>query len=287
MSEEEERPSVSTNVGPREGETDDGDEVLSDAPTTLTPPPHSPDAAATAEGGVRDPDVMASALGGDVSDEASGANKAVRKGRINQRDLPQPLGRYTLVERLGVGGMAEVFRATQPGVAGFTKTVVVKRILPHLAVDERFVDMFFREAKVAANLAHPNIIQIHELGEDEGTYFIVMEYLQGLSLFQLARRAWRAQRSLPMEAAVYAIADAAEGLHYAYYMNDEAGEALNLIHRDISPDNLIMTTQAQTKVVDFGIAKAANTENLTKTGEMKVVGGGRRKRSTPAKRRGS
>jgi serine/threonine-protein kinase len=182
---------------------------------------------------------------------------------------PFQVGDYTCIERLGAGGMAEVFLAEQAGLSGFKKRVVVKRILPHLVEDEVFVEMFQREARVAAGLNHGNIAQILDLGEERGSYFIVMEHVDGLTLYQLARRAWTAQRSLPMDLVLPAIADAARGLHHAHVHRNPDGEAAPIVHRDISPDNLMINIEGVTKIVDFGIAKASRQKSVTRTGELK------------------
>jgi len=183
--------------------------------------------------------------------------------------FPTPFGRYTLMRRIGVGGMAEVFGAVQDGPAGFEKTVVIKRLLPHLAEDTSAVEMFLREARVAGNLHHPNIVQIYELGEVGGRFFIAMELIEGLTLHSLARRYWAQRKSLPLELVAQAISDAAEGLHYAHTQVDGAGLPLQLVHRDVSPDNIIIDLHGRTKLLDFGIAKGANSVPVTKTGDVK------------------
>ncbi|MCC7074275.1 MAG: protein kinase [Deltaproteobacteria bacterium] len=176
--------------------------------------------------------------------------------------LPARLGRYTLTERIGVGGMAEVFVALQDGPAGFQKQVVVKRILPHLAQDPRFVEMFQREARLAASLHHTNIVEVFELDSDGDAHFIAMERIEGLTVHRLARRTWHAELSIPLEVVCGIAADAALGLQHAH----ERG----LVHRDISPENLMINTEGVTKVLDFGIARStASTSTLTKTGELK------------------
>ncbi|MBI1947653.1 MAG: serine/threonine protein kinase [Deltaproteobacteria bacterium] len=182
--------------------------------------------------------------------------------------LPQHIGRYNLTKRLGVGGMAEVFLAQQDGPAGFHKVCVVKRMLPHLAEEPRFVEMFQREARLAALLHHTNVVQIYELGETDGAFFIAMEYVDGMPLHRLARASWRANRPLPMEVVCCALADAALGLAAAHEQCDEHGQPLRLVHRDISPDNLIVNREGVTKVLDFGVAKSTQGER-TATGELK------------------
>jgi len=181
---------------------------------------------------------------------------------------PQRLGRYLLGDRLGIGGMAEVFLAEQEGAAGFKNRCVVKRMLPHLAEQKRFVDMFLREAKLASTLRHANIVQIWDLGEVDGTYFIAMEHVDGLGLNQLARTAWRNGKSLPMEVVCNALADAADGLAVAHARVDANGEPAPIIHRDISPDNLMIDKDGVTKILDFGIARSNDVER-TATGELK------------------
>ncbi len=183
--------------------------------------------------------------------------------------LPQRLGQYTLVELLGLGGMAEVFRAQQDGPSGFRRELVIKRIHPHLSIDERFVQMFLREARVAQGLQHRNIVRIDELGVDKGIYFIAMELVDGLTLQRLARRAWRSGLSVPMELIVAAAADAATALNYAHSYIDPDGSARRIVHRDVSPDNLIIDRAGNTKLLDFGVAKAAGSISVTRAGEVK------------------
>lgn len=182
---------------------------------------------------------------------------------------PARLGRYSLLERLGVGGMAEVYLAEQVGAAGFHKKVVVKRILPHLAADTQFVQMFVREAKVAARVSHPNVVQIFELAEEGGEIFIAMEHIDGLTLHRLAAAAWEQGRALPIDVVIRTIADAANGLHAAHSLKDELDRSVNLVHRDVSPDNLMVSKDGVTKVLDFGIAKGDLGGPKTKTGNLR------------------
>ncbi len=185
--------------------------------------------------------------------------------------MPKPprLGRYELLERLGVGGMAEVYLAQQIGAAGFHKKVVVKRILPHLAADAQFVQMFAREAKVAARVSHPNVVQIYELAEEGGELFIAMEHIDGLTLHRLAAAAWEQGRALPTDVVIRTIADAALGLHAAHSLTDEQGRLVHLVHRDVSPDNLMVSKDGVTKVLDFGVAKGDLGGPKTKTGNLR------------------
>ena len=182
----------------------------------------------------------------------------------------QRIGRYVLLRRLGRGGMAEVYLARQEGPSDFSKTVVVKRMLPHLVENKRYTDMFLREARIAAHLNHPNVVQIFELGQDQDTWFLAMEFIDGITLHRLAKRAWRIRRALPTEVLVRAMADVALGLHHAHTLVDEQGQPSGLVHRDVSPDNLMLTRDGVTKVLDFGIAKMTDQRGgVTKTGELK------------------
>ncbi|OJT18871.1 hypothetical protein BO221_39865 [Archangium sp. Cb G35] len=182
----------------------------------------------------------------------------------------QQVGKYQLVRKLATGGMAEVFLAKAAGPMGFAKTLVLKRILPHLAEETAFVEMFLSEAKLAAQLTHPNIVQIFDFGESEGTYFLAMEYIDGPSLRTLIKRASAQGVELPLAVCARLVANACEGLAFAHDFSDpETGEAQGLIHRDISPDNVLLSKQGSVKVVDFGIAKAAGQAHKTASGVIK------------------
>jgi len=179
------------------------------------------------------------------------------------------LGRYELVYEIGVGGMAAVYLSRARGPGGFSKWLALKRIHPHLAKDRRFIDMFLDEARIAAMLQHPNVAQVLDLGEDEGEYFIAMEYLHGEHLGAVSVRAMRELGQLPLSIAASIVMDAAEGLHHAHEAKDKNGQALALVHRDVSPQNVFVTYDGQVKLTDFGIAKAANRITHTDTGGTK------------------
>jgi len=183
--------------------------------------------------------------------------------------MANSIGKYTLIRKLAVGGMAEVFLARADGPMGFQKKVVVKRILPHYVDDPRFVEMFLGEARLAAELSHPNLVQIFDFGEVDGQYFIAMEYIDGPNLRVLNREARTHEGPLSLPLVARIIAQAAEGLHSAHELRDENGRYVNLVHRDISPDNILVSRNGAVKVVDFGIAKAANQPHLTKSGMIK------------------
>ncbi|WP_395848380.1 protein kinase [Cystobacter fuscus] len=166
--------------------------------------------------------------------------------------------------------MAEVFLAKAAGPMGFEKTLVLKRILPQLAQEPAFVQMFLSEAKLAARLTHPHIAQIFDFGEADGAYFLAMEYIDGPSLRALIKRAAAQGLALPPAICARLIADACEGLAFAHdFADPDTGEPLGLIHRDISPDNILLSRQGAVKVVDFGIAKAAGQAHKTESGVIK------------------
>jgi len=179
------------------------------------------------------------------------------------------LGKYQLLAVLGRGGMAEVFLALSRGNLGFDKLAVVKRLRPGLADDDAFRTMFLDEARLAARLNHPNVVHTYEVGEHEGVYFIAMEYLEGQALNKITHAAEK--RGEPLEPRISAriISDALAGLHHAHTLADFDGRPLGIIHRDISPHNLFVTYEGTTKLVDFGIAKAALSSTETEVGVLK------------------
>ena len=158
--------------------------------------------------------------------------------------------------------MAEVLLARQSGLEGFEKLVVLKRILPHLAEQPRFITMFLDEARTAADLRHPNVVQVFDVGEADGTYFLAMEYLHGQNLRLVERTAAEGGKLLPLGFTLRVVLEAAQGLHHAHRKSDLRGKALGIVHRDVSPQNLIVTYDGITKVVDFGIAKAQGARSM-------------------------
>ena len=184
-------------------------------------------------------------------------------------DTRQSIGRYELVYELGIGGMANVYLARARGPAGFHKWFAIKRIHPHLAKDQRFVDMFLDEARIAAAVHHPNVAQVFDLGEQAGEYFIAMEYMHGEHLGALSVRCVREMGRVPFALAARIGASVADGLHHAHEVKDQRGRALGLVHRDISPQNVFVTFDGAVKVTDFGVAKAAGRITSTQTGGTK------------------
>ncbi|HEX4406207.1 MAG TPA: serine/threonine-protein kinase, partial [Polyangia bacterium] len=187
-------------------------------------------------------------------------------------ELSEPIqfGKYTLFERIGRGGMADVFKGRVSGPQGFERTFVVKRILPHLSDDPTFIKMFVEEAKLSARLAHPNIVQIFELGAVEGEYFISMEYIRGRDLSETMRAIWKTMGPPRPELVAYIGREACRALSYAHSLADERGRPLGMIHRDVSPSNIMMSYEGAVKLLDFGIAKAlGEAPETTKSGTMK------------------
>jgi eukaryotic-like serine/threonine-protein kinase len=194
-------------------------------------------------------------------------------GQVPAPPLPRRLGKYDVLDRLAIGGMAEIFVCCERGMAGLERLVVIKRILPHLAVHHSFVEMFLAEARFVALISHPNVVHILELAQDEhGAPFIAMEYVPGSSVRDVLVAAIEREIPTPVGAAMSMIAQACAGAHAAHELKDPQGKPLGLVHRDISPHNLMVTSEGHTKLLDFGIAKAtesAELEDNTRTGALK------------------
>jgi len=198
---------------------------------------------------------------------------AVASGPVptNEDGLPKRFGKYTLLRVLAKGGMAELFLAIQKSVAGFEKLIVIKRILPSMNQDKAFIEMLLHEARIAATLSHPNIVQIFDVGQADGLYFIAMEHVHGEDIRSIVRGMKAKQvAEFPLEHALAIATGMCAGLAYAHEKRDLDGSELNIVHRDISPQNVVVTFSGDVKIVDFGIAKSdskANTE--TKSGKLK------------------
>jgi serine/threonine protein kinase len=183
--------------------------------------------------------------------------------------VEEQFGPYAVYERLGVGGMATVHRALERGPDGFERMVALKRLLPHLAEDASFIKSFVREAKLASILDHINIVQIYELGRVGTEYFISMEYIDGRDVRRILRHARKVTGAPPIHVTVALLIQLCEALEYAHNKVDENGEPLRLVHRDVSPSNVIVTSAGHLKVIDFGIAKAESSQLRTQTGRVK------------------
>ena len=170
--------------------------------------------------------------------------------------MPQAEQRYRVIERIAAGGMAEVYRAESAGLEGFKKTVAIKRVLPHLSKKKKFIGMFLDEARLSATLSHSNCVQVFDIGVGDETYFIVMEYVDGANLKALIEHRKQVGQRLPIEVACMITLKICEGLSYAHEARDHLGQSLGVVHRDVSPPNVLITRYGEVKVVDFGLAKA-------------------------------
>jgi serine/threonine-protein kinase len=178
-------------------------------------------------------------------------------------------GKYTLINRIAVGGMAEIFLARQEGLEGFEKTICIKRIRPHLSSQVSFVRMFLNEAKLAAQLNHPNIVQIYDLGRIGESYFIAMEYIHGRDMSRCIPKAEKIGIQFPLVYALKVVTSICEGLYFAHNRTDAYGKPLNIVHRDITPENVMVSFNGTVKILDFGIAKATSQIEQTRAGEIK------------------
>lgn len=188
-----------------------------------------------------------------------------------QSGMPKRYGKYTLLRKLAQGGMAELFLAIQRSVAGFEKLIVIKRILPAVSQDTAFIEMLLHEARIAATLSHPNVCQTFDVGHVDGSYFIAMEHVHGEDLRSIVRQMkTRDVAEFPVEHAIAIVLGMCAGLAYAHEHHDMNGQPLHIVHRDISPQNVVVTFAGDVKIVDFGIAKSDKkfSEN-TKSGKLK------------------
>jgi serine/threonine protein kinase len=183
--------------------------------------------------------------------------------------FPSQFGRYTLVQRLATGGMAEVFKAKILSGHGFEKLLVIKRILPNLAADKTFVSMFIDEAKLTAQLVHPKIVQVTDFGEVNGQYFIALEFVDGFDGLALLRSAAQKQVRLPVAICMFIAMEVLDALDYAHNAKDVEGKPMHLVHRDISPSNVFISQRGDVKLGDFGIAHAQERESKTQAGTLK------------------
>lgn len=178
--------------------------------------------------------------------------------------------RYTITDRIDAGGMAEVFRGVAESIQGFKKSVAIKRILPSLVKNEKFVSMFLDEAKVSLFLQHANIVQVFDIGKTDQSYFLVMEFVNGANVKALLDRLKEKGKRIEMAHAIYIVLECCKGLNYAHHAEDpETNECLDIVHRDISPPNILISKQGEVKLVDFGLAKANSQIESTDQGVVK------------------
>src|SRR5438876_6792842 len=190
--------------------------------------------------------------------------------------IPQPqlevgsfYGKYFLLKKLAAGGMGEIFLAKQQGPAGFEKILVVKKVLPPLTENKEFVELFLSEARLAARMNHRNVVQLFELGEHQGSYFIAMEYVSGRTLRDLIDAAARKREKIPAEVCRSIAEQICDGASYAHNLTDVTGRSLNIIHRDLNPQNVLLSYTGDVKIIDFGIAKSEMSTVKTEAGMIK------------------
>jgi serine/threonine-protein kinase len=181
----------------------------------------------------------------------------------------QRVDRYELVGEIASGGMATVYLARLTGVGGFQRFVAMKRLHPHLAHEKEFVEMFLDEARIAARIHHPNVVPILEVGASAVGYYLVMEYIEGDTLARLLARAATRGKRLPVPIALRIALDMLSGLHAAHELRDDAGEPVNLVHRDVSPQNVLVGVDGIARITDFGVARAASRLTATRVGQLK------------------
>jgi len=183
--------------------------------------------------------------------------------------MATPQQRYKVLEKVAAGGMAEVYRAESAGLEGFKKIVAIKRVLPHLSEKKQFIGMFLDEARVSAHLSHSNCVQVFDIGVGDNTYFIVMEYVDGADLKGVIEFRRKHNLPFPVEAACLICVRICEGLAYAHELVDGKGESLHIVHRDMSPPNVLITRHGEVKIVDFGLAKANSQLERSEPGIIK------------------
>jgi len=203
-----------------------------------------------------------------VMNKDNGASVSGESCKSNDLETTE-FGDYQLIKPLATGGMAELYLAKKSGVSGFERLLVIKKILPHLAAYQEFVDMFMDESRIAAQLSHPNIVSIEDVGQVEGCYYLAMEYIHGEDLRRVFNQESVRRAHMPFELAAYVIKQVAEALHYAHQKHDYSGQPLALVHRDVSLQNILISYDGVVKMADFGVAKAANKLGRTRTGVLK------------------
>ncbi|MCK5796816.1 MAG: serine/threonine protein kinase, partial [Deltaproteobacteria bacterium] len=178
-------------------------------------------------------------------------------------------GNYYIVRHIGGGGMAQIYQAKTQGLAGFEKHLALKVINAEYANEQRFIQMLIDEAKITVGLSHVNIAQVFDLGQFNGIYYIAMEFVDGMDVLEFVNGLHGMGERLPIEAVSYIGRQICNGLHYAHTRKDQHGKPLNIVHRDISPQNILVSRAGEVKVVDFGIAKAAGMSSKTQAGVIK------------------
>lgn len=183
-------------------------------------------------------------------------------------EVSRQLGRYELLHRIAKGGMGEIFLAKARGAAGFEKNVIIKTILPHLAEEEEFISKFLDEGRIVVQLLHGNIVPVFDMGEQDGEFFIAMEYVPGRDLREVIKRVDTRRETMPVDLALFIGSEIAKGLDYAHRKTDESGTSMGIIHRDVSPSNVLISSEGEVKLIDFGIARAAGRLSKTVSGRI-------------------
>lgn len=208
-------------------------------------------------------------LAGTLQDPTGTSGKDGAKDVPAEVPVPEAYGKYYLIDKIAVGGMAEIFRAKTFGHGGFENTMVVKRILAHMSENEQFVQMFLDEAKVTAQLQHANVVRVWEYGKIANNYFLSMDCVDGKDAKLVLRKLFERRKMLPREFAVYIAMEAAKGLDFAHKRTTNAGAHLNIVHRDVSPSNILVSYAGEVKVADFGIVQASTVIETTTKGTLK------------------
>ena len=179
------------------------------------------------------------------------------------------IGRYEVMQKIGVGGMAEVFRARARGPGGYQRELIIKRILPHLAEDEHFVRAFVDEAKILGMLYHPNVVGVYDFGQADGRHYLALEYLDGPSVADLVVRSAERERNIPVGVVAYIGREVCNGLEAVHGLRDPLDRPLSVVHRDVTPSNIMFTRSGAVKLLDFGVAKTSISEGRTAHGYIK------------------
>jgi hypothetical protein len=182
---------------------------------------------------------------------------------------PQRFGPYQLLRRIGVGGMAEVFLATRPGIEGFERFVCIKRVLPEHVHDTEFIELLVHEAKLVSRITHPNVAQVHDLGKVEDQYYLAMEWIDGVDVLALLKACEEREVHVPVPAAAFIVHEVARGLHAAHTQTDDEGRPLGIVHRDVTPTNVLISFEGAVKLIDFGVARHVLRSRQTAVGVVK------------------
>lgn len=195
--------------------------------------------------------------------------KEDEKQAVIEEDTGEEIEGYEILDMIARGGMAEIYKAKKKGVKGFEKVIVIKKILSGLGEDDKYIEMFVDEAKIAAELSHPNIVQIYDFGKKDNFYFIAMEYVEGKDLRLILNRIMERDSLLEEHLAIHLIIKTLEALEYAHSAKDSKGNNLDIVHRDISPPNILVSYTGEVKLTDFGVSKASNKSHQTLSGALK------------------